>query len=128
MAMKKFMPRNLLSAVIVLMVTVVLIQAIDYYKDSTWADFAKAKGISSTEGVAQFRCAANELYYVVPTGKITDTAFKYNPTITCNEDETESVNEAGKVLRGLILIIAVFFFIVLVVVPVGNKQGEQQHD
>ena len=121
------MPNKLLSTFIIVVVTFLFILAIDAYKDSTWADFATAKGISSTEGVTQFRCAANELYYVVPTGKITDTAFKYSPTITCNEDETESVNEVGNLLREITLIIAILFFIVLVIVPIGDKR-EQKHD
>lgn len=128
-AMEQAMPNKLLSALIIVVVTFLLTQAVDGYKESTWADFAKAKGISSTEGITQFRCAANELYFVVPTGKITDTAFKYSPTIACTESETESVNEAGKILHALVLIIAVFLFILFVIVPVIAKQeGESKND
>lgn len=125
--MFEFMKRGTrMTAAIILVTTIVLLFAIEYYREAAWTDFSQAKGISNTEGVTQFRCAANELYYVVPTGKITDTAFKYSPTISCTVDETEDVNEAGSILRAIVLLAATFFFLVLVILPLDNKQGESE--
>lgn len=125
--MFEFMKRGTrMTAAIILVTTIVLLFAIEYYREAAWTDFSQAKRISNTEGVTQFRCAANELYYVVPTGKITDTAFKYSPTISCTVDETEDVNEAGSILRAIVLLAATFFFLVLVILPLDNKQGESE--
>lgn len=121
--------KRFLTATAILVTAFISVLAIDSYREAKWSDFAKEKGITSLEGISQFRCAANELYYVVPTGKLTDTAFKYTPTIRCSEDETESVNEAGNVLREIAFMIAILLFTLLVILPItGKQEGNQKHD